>query len=118
MREDLRHELQVAAVGTVLLDFLVWIGSLFVMPLNWAFPLGLLIGSAGILLNLLLLRKSILNAVYHGKTRDFQGYLFRVAIASAAIASGLICNSVNAVAVVLPFLYPKIIFGFLAVRKK
>ena len=68
--------------------------------------------------NLHLLRRSILNAVYHGRTKDFKGYLIRVLIASAVIASGLISEHVNAVACVVPFLYPKIIFGILSFRTK
>lgn len=116
MQEDLHKELHSAVIGTILLDVLFWIGSMFI--LNFSFPvlIGLLLGSIGMLSNLFLLRNSILNAVYHGKTRDFTGYLIRIMIASTVIAVGLSVDSVNAVAAVIPFLYPKLIFGFLSVR--
>lgn len=115
--ENLHKELRFAAVCTVLLDVLLWLGSLLFSGLGIAVPLGLLLGSAGMLCNLLLLRRSILNAVYHGKTRDFAGYLLRCLIASAVMAAGLMLGAVNAVAAVLPFLYPKVIFGILAMHR-
>lgn len=114
--EDLHKELQFAAVCTVLLDVLVWLLSLLVTGQGLAVPLGLLLGSAGMLCNLLALRRTIQNAVYHGKTRDVAGYLLRVLVASAVIMAGLLFEQVNAAAAVLPFLYPKVIFGILAMR--
>ena len=116
MQEDLHKELQIAAVGTIILDLLFWIVSLFLIHFRIAVLLGLLLGSTGMLCNLLLLRRSILNAVYHGKTRDFKGYLIRVLLASAVIAAGLLFEQVNTVACVVPFLYPKIIFGIFSMR--
>ncbi|MBR1553868.1 MAG: hypothetical protein IJ644_00570 [Oscillospiraceae bacterium] len=116
MQEDLHRELRAAVIGTVILDVLFWTGSLFVTGFSTAFLTGLFLGSIGSLSNLFLLRRSILNAVYHGKTRDFKGYLIRMLIASAVIAAGLISEQVNAVACVMPFLYPKIIFGILSFR--
>ena len=114
--ENLHKELRFAAVCTVLLDVLVWLVSLLLTEPGLAVPLGLLLGSAGMLCNLLLLRRTIQNAVYHGKTRDMAGYLLRVLVASAVIAAGLLLEQINAAAAVLPFLYPKVIFGFLAMR--
>ncbi len=112
----LQKELRFCAVGTVALDALMWLCSLPLCGLGLAVPLGLLAGSAGMLCNLLLLRRSITNAVYHGKTRDFGGYLLRCAVASAVIALGLLCPYMNSVAAIVPFLYPKILFGVLAMR--
>lgn len=116
MQEDLHKELHAAVIGTIILDVLFWIGSLLILKFSLPILIGLLLGSIGMLANLFLLRNTILNAVYHGKTRDFTGYLIRLLIASAVIALGLISDSVNAVATVIPFLYPKVIFGFLSVR--
>lgn len=113
--EDLHKELRFAALCTVLLDVLVWLCSLRLTGLGIAVPAGLALGSAGMLGNLLLLRRTIRNAVYHGKTKDFAGYLLRCGIASAVIAAGLLSEHVNAVCAVLPFLYPKLIFGILSV---
>lgn len=112
--EHLHKELRFAALCTVLLDVLVWLCSLLVTGLGTAVPLGLLLGSAGMLCNLLLLRRSIQNAVYHGKTKDIAGYLIRVGIASCVMAAGLIFAQISAVCTVLPFLYPKFIFGILS----
>lgn len=114
--EDLHKELRFAAIWTVILDVTVWLCSLLVTEISLNVPFGLLLGSAGMLCNLLLLRRTIQNAVYHGKTRDMIGYLIRILVASAVIAAGLLLDGVNAVAAVLPFLYPKLIFGFLAMH--
>lgn len=113
--EELRYELRFAAIATLVLDVLVWIVTVLCIGLNLSVPLGLLLGSAGMYANLLLLRRTVRNAVYHGKTRDMGGYLLRLAIASAVIAAGLKLPQVSAVAAVLPFLYPKLIFGWLSV---
>ena len=114
--EDLRYELRFAAVCTLILDVVVWIVTVPFIGLLLRIPLGLLLGSAGMLLNLLLLRHTVQNAVYHGKTRDITGYLIRLLIASAIIVLGLKLPQISAPAAVLPFLYPKVIFGWLAVR--
>ncbi|MBR1530261.1 MAG: hypothetical protein IJ642_13325 [Oscillospiraceae bacterium] len=118
MQEDLQKELRFAIIGTVVLDLLIWIVSLFLFHFRIAVLIGLLLGSIGMISNLFLLRRSILNAVYYGKTKDFKGYLLRVLIASAVIAAGLLLESVDAVSCVLPFLYPKLIFGILSVNSR
>lgn len=114
--ENLHKELRFAAVCTVLLDVLLWICSLFAVGLGISVPLGLSVGSVAMYLNLLLLRQNVQNAVYHGRTRTMPGYLLRLAVTSAAFASGLLFRQVSLLAVVLPFLYPKLIFGILAVK--
>ncbi|MBR3631229.1 MAG: hypothetical protein IKN55_12265 [Oscillospiraceae bacterium] len=116
--ENLHKELWFAAVCTVILDVLLWLGSLLFTEPGIAFPIGLLLGSAGMLANLLLLRRTIRNAVYHGKTKDMAGYLIRVGIASGVIAIGLLSEYVSAAGAVLPFLYPKLIFGILSFSGK
>ncbi len=115
--EDLHKELRYAVIGTILLDVLVWLSSLFIMGWSMTVIVGLLLGSAGMLCNLLLLRRTIRNAVYFGKTKDITGYLLRCLIASAVIAAGLMTEQVSAWGAVLPFLYPKFIFGVMAMRK-
>lgn len=115
--ETLQKELRFAAVGTLILDGIIWLCSLPLAGFGFTVPLGLLLGSAGMLLNLLLLRRTIHNAVYHGKTRDFGGYVLRCLVSSAVIACGMLFEWVNGLAAILPFLYPKIIFGFLAMRE-
>ncbi len=116
MQEDLHKELHFVAAGTLVLDLLVWIVSFIMVKFRIAVLTGLLLGSVGMMCNLLLLRRSILNAVYHGKTRDFKGYLIRVLIASAVIAAGLMSEHVSTITAVLPFLYPKILFGIFSVH--
>ncbi|MCR4644731.1 MAG: hypothetical protein K5695_04900 [Oscillospiraceae bacterium] len=116
--EDLHKELRFAAICTVILDVLLWLGALALHVRGLAFPLGLLLGSAGMLVNLLLLRRTIQNAVYHGKKRDLAGYLLRVAIASAVMAAGLLFEQISVAGAVFPFLYPKLIFGILSFSGK
>lgn len=119
--EELRSELRFAAVCTIVIDVLIWGVSVLCIGPGLPVPLGLLLGSAGMYANLLLLRRSVQNAVYHGRTNTIGGYLLRLAIASAVIGAGLKLPQVSALTAVLPFLYPKLIFGVLAVwmpRKK
>ena len=116
MQEDLHRELRFAAVCTVILDVLVWLVTLLFVGWAPAVPIGLALGSAGMYVNLLLLRRTVQRAVYHGRTRDMAGYLLRCLVASAVIAGGLLSPYVDAAAAVLPFLYPKVIFGILSVH--
>ena len=84
-----------------LIDLLVW-GFRCSSTCRWGFPAFaqaavvhafryrstlLLSGSAGMYANLLLLRRTVQNAVYHGRTRTIGGYLLRLVIASAVIAA-------------------------------
>lgn len=118
--ESFEKELRFAAIGTLVLDVLLWLLSLPFMKafsLMWhEVPAGLLLGSAGMFLNLLLIRRTVQNAVYHGKTRDFGGYLLRCLVASSIIALAMTMPWMNALAAILPFLYPKILFGIIAMR--
>ncbi len=116
---DLHKEMRFAAAGTLLLDAAIWLITYFLVRApGIPAALGLALGSAGMFCNLLLLRRSVLRAVYHGKTKTFGGYLLRCGVASAVIAAAMLSDSINSVTAVLPFLYPKLIFGFLAISGK
>lgn len=111
MQESLHQELKFAVVCTVILNLIFWIISLFFVKFRIDVISGLLLGSSGMLLNLFLLRRTILNAVRFGKTKDWTGYLVRCLIASVVIMISLFSAYVNTLTAVLPFLYPKLIFG-------
>ncbi len=114
--ETLHKELRFAAVCTLVLDVIVWLGSLLFVGFGFAVPIGLLLGSLGMLCNLILLSRMIQNAVHHGKTRDFGGYLLRCGISCGVIAVSMIFPQISVLACILPFLYPKLIFGILSMR--
>ncbi len=105
-------------VFSVITDILIWLVSLCFTGFHLSVPLGLLCGTGAMLCNLLLLRRMIVTAVYYGKTRSFGGYLLRCLIASAAIAAGLIFEQISAAAVILPFLYQRLIIAVIAWRVK
>lgn len=110
--------MRLAAVGTLLLDVLIWLCSLLLVGIGISVPLGLLVGSTAMLCNLWLLGRTVCNAVEHGRTRDFGGYLLRCGISCGAIALGMTVPQISALAVILPFLYPKLIFGLLSLKQK
>lgn len=116
--EELHKELRFAAVVTVILDVLLAVLAGLLTGWRLSVPIGLVLGSVGMYVNLLLLRRTVRNAVYHGKTKDWVGYLLRVLIASAVIAAGLLFEQISVFGAVIPFLYPKVIFGILAMRSK
>ncbi len=111
MQKALQKELRFAAVSTLVLDILVWLVLLPFYGIGLEVPLGLLCGSAGMLLNLWLLRRSIEKAVQLGKTQDIAGYLLRCIVSCTVMALGMMVDGISAFAAVLPFLYPKAIFG-------
>ncbi|MDE6730774.1 MAG: hypothetical protein K2J71_08385 [Oscillospiraceae bacterium] len=114
MQEDLHRELKFAVICTGILDLILWIVSLILVKFQ-EFRMdvlsGLILGSSGMILNLFLLRRTILHAVRYGKTKDWVGYLLRCLVASGVIMISLLSDYVNTFTVVLPFLYPKLIFG-------
>lgn len=116
--EDLNREIRFAVWMSIVLDVLIWLVSLAFAGLTPGVPLGLLCGTGAMLCNLLLLRRMVRMAVYSGRTHSFGGYLLRCLIASAAIAAGLCFEMINAAAVILPFLYQRLIFAVLAWRIK
>ena len=118
MQEDLHQELKFAVICTGILDLILWIASLFLAGFRMSVLSGLLFGSFGMILNLFLLRRTILNAVRSGKTKDWTGYLLRCLVASVAIMISLLSDDVNTLTVVLPFLYPKLIFGVFYLKFK
>ncbi len=116
MHQPLDKEIRFAAAGTAVLDVLCWLCSLPFVGLGIRVPLGLLLGSAGMLLNLLLLRRTILRAVQQGRRSDFGGYLLRCIVACGIMAAGMLLGFVSSLAVILPFLYPKLLFGLLVMK--
>lgn len=111
MQEDLHQELKFAVICTLFLDLVFWMISLFLVGFRIDIPAGLVLGSAGEILNLFLLKRTILNAVRLGKTKDWAGYLLRCLVASAVIMISFFSAYIQTLAAVLPFLYPKLIFG-------
>jgi hypothetical protein len=116
MQENLHRELRQAAFWTIVLDAVLWLASLPFYGIGPEVPLGLLCGSAGELANLHLLRRSIRNAVYYGKSGGMGSYLLRCLVAAAVLAMAMLLEKISTPAAIIPFLYPKLIFGFSAVR--
>ena len=94
--EELRYELRFAAVCTGLIDLLVWGVSVLCIGLTLSVPLGLLLGSAGMLANLLLLRRTVQNAVYQAMVDEWGSPLRRLSAygESPMVADPEIVNAV------------------------
>ena len=99
----------------LLADLLVFVAALPFYGLAPEVPLGLLLGTAAMTANFLLLGYSAERAVEKPTQKSAQRYMFsfyliRLTVMGAALAVGFNCDGINPVAVFLPLLWPKTIY--------
>ncbi len=108
----------------LLADLLVFIAALPFYGPDYRIPAGLLLGTAAMLVNIILLGYSAERAVERpteksAKRYMFSFYLIRFTIMGAALALGFNSVHFNAVCTFLPLLWPKIIYtGSALIRRK
>lgn len=116
------RELRLLLPWSLALDVLCYLGSLFFVGPTVSMALGLLLGTAVMTVNFILLANSLEDAVRRyrhapsGKSVKYfamRNYLLRYLIAGAALALSFVVNLkpwLNPVGVALPLVYPKLIY--------
>lgn len=110
---EFKKEMRFIFIWSVFLDVLFYILSVLIIGLNYETALSLIAGNTVLFINLRLLYNSILkntNGAQTGKNPMMKGYLFRSLIACIAIAAGFMLPFLNAVGIMIPLFYPKIIY--------
>lgn len=83
--------------------------------------LGLLLGTAAMTVNMLLLAYSVIHSVDRGSEKSakrymFSFYLIRFTIMGAALAAGFTFSIFNSVCTFIPLLYPKVFYTSIGVK--
>ena len=99
----------------LLADLIVFVAALPFYGFTAGVPLGLLLGTAAMTANFLLLGYSAERAVEKPTQKSAQRYMFsfyliRLTIMGAALAAGFNCSLFNPAATFLPLLWPKTIY--------
>ena len=119
-------ELKMLGKRCICLDIAAWCISNFFLGLNLRFALGLLLGTAVLFVNLLILHRSIALMAYDAKRtgsasskRHFAYYLLRLGVLGAAFSLAMCFPAAIApLGVAVPPLYPRLIYTLQAVFRK
>ncbi|MDE6745662.1 MAG: ATP synthase subunit I [Oscillospiraceae bacterium] len=120
--EMICRELKFLLPRALVLDLAVYLISLPVYGLCAEVPLGLLAGTAVMLLNFIILGLSSERAVERplasAKRYMFGSYMLRLLITGLLFLAGIKCPSVNLVSAAIPQLYPKLAYTVHAAVKR
>ena len=109
------EELKMLLPRAFIADLVIYLLTLPFYGLSAEVPLGLLLGTAAMTANLILLGYSVDRAVEYktekaAKRYMFSFYLIRFAVMGAALTAGIKLRAVNLAAVCIPLFYPKAIY--------
>lgn len=106
-----------------LADLLIFIATLPFYGLGGEIPLGLLLGTAAMTANMIVLGMSVDRAVERptakaAKRYMFSFYIIRFVIMGAALALGFLSPVFNSVCTFIPLLYPKVFYTCSGIFKR
>lgn len=121
-RKQLIRELKYFLIRALFLDISAYLISAFFIGFTLSMVLGLVLGTLGMTVNLILLNISIKNIVKdegrRSRTRMFSGYIIRLGITGIIIAASMTIPFINTVGAVIPYFYPNIIYAGKALLRK
>ena len=110
---EFKKEMQFILTCSLFLDLAVYLGSVAFLGFTLRMALALITGTIVLAVNLRLLYASVIRHTGGQQTvRNpmMKGYLLRSLIACLAIAAGFLLSFLNPVGIMLPLLYPKLIY--------
>ena len=107
----INEQLRFLLPKAMLADLLIFVAALPFYGLNIQIPLGLLLGTAAMTANIILLGMSSERAVERGTAKSakrymFSFYLIRLTVMGAALVLGFRSDLFNSVCTFIPLLYP------------
>lgn len=121
-KEQIIIELKYFSIRALFLDISAYLISAFFIGFTFSMALGLVLGTLGMIVNLVLLNNSIKNIVKDGgrssRARMFSGYIIRLGITGVIIAAAMMIPFINTAGAVIPYFYPNIVFAGKAFLKK
>lgn len=116
------RELKFLLPRAAVLDVVIYIISLPVYGVCREVPLGLLAGTAVMLVNFIILglsaERAVERSVRGAKAYMFGSYMLRLLITGVLFYAGMKCDSLNLIACALPQLFPKIAYTLHAALNK
>lgn len=121
-KEQLIHEMKFVLIRALFLDISAYLISVFFIGFTLSMALGLVLGTAGMAVNLILLNRSVRNIVRSGgrraQSRMFSGYIVRLGVMGVIIASAMLIPFINTVGAVIPYFYPNLVYAGNVLLKK
>lgn len=121
-KEQIIIELKYFSIRALFLDISAYLISAFFIGFTFSMALGLLLGTLGMIVNLILLSNSIKNIVKDGgrnsRARMFSGYVIRLGITGVIIAVSMVIPFINTVGAVIPYFYPNVVYAGKALLRK
>ena len=115
-------ELSFIIPRTLILDGIIYIATLPIYKFSWEIPLGLVLGSAVMLLNFIILglfsERAVERPVGSAKRFMMLSYFIRMAIMGVFFYMALKLPYFNIMATVIPQFYPKLFYTLDAMTKK
>lgn len=121
-RKQLIKELKFIFTRAVFLDISAYLISVIFTGFTISVALGLLLGTFGLLVNFILLNRSVRSIVNGGgikaQQRMLGGYITRYAVVAVIVAVSALLPFVSIVGTVIPYIYPQLIYAGQVFLKK
>ncbi|MCM1228128.1 MAG: ATP synthase subunit I [Clostridium sp.] len=121
-KEQLIIELKYFSIRALFLDISAYLISAFFIGFTLSMALGLVLGTLGMIVNLVLLNNSIKNIVKDGgrssRARMLSGYIIRLGITGVIVAAAMMIPFINTAGAVVPYFYPNLVYAGKALLKK
>lgn len=121
-KEQFIQEIKFFLIRSLFLNISAYLISVFFIGFTFSMIVGLVMGTVGMIVNLILLNKSVRSIVngggYNAQSRMFTGYLIRLAITGAVVVVAMFVPFANVAGAVIPYFYPKLVYAGIVSWKK
>lgn len=121
---DTKEEIKYFAKRALLIDVGVYLVWSLISGFGISMLFGLLLGTVAIILDMFMLHKQILTAVelskykVQGKSKTMFNFVVRMLVLSLFIIAGFLLKPIHPLGVLVPMVYPKIIYTIAGLKKQ
>ncbi len=120
-KEQLIHEIKFFLIRALFFNISAYLISVFFIGFTLPMALGLILGTFGITLNLILLNRSVRNIIngggYKAQSKMFSSYVIRLGIIGVIITVSFFIPFINTVGTIIPYFYTKFVYAGISLRK-
>ena len=114
-KEQLIAELKFILIRAVFLDISAYLISVIFLGFTVSMATGLILGTFGLLVNFILLNRSVRSIVKSGgikaQQRMLSGYMTRYAVVGVIVAIAAVLPFVSIIGTVIPYIYPQLVYA-------
>lgn len=114
-KEELKKEIRHIFIRSMFLNAAVFLVFAAVWGRVLYVAAGLALGTAGMVINLVLLNRSVYRIVKYGNAgaskKMFAGYILRLMLTGLIISAAMLTGLANVACTVIPYFYPKLIYA-------